>query len=464
MKIRFLRLWDQIRTSYWFIPSLMTFGAVLLAFGATAFDTRLGSDWLEAVSWLQANQPEGARSLLSTVAGSMLGVAGVTFSITMVAMVMASSQFGPRLLSNFMRDRGNQTTLGIFLATFVYCLLVLRTVRSPGMAVEPGDASVFVPHLAILIAMVLAIVSLGAFIFFIHHAPESINVSNVIAKVGASFRDQVDRLHPERLGEDGGEPRPDEMRLGEFGRDAVPIEADGTGYIQAVDPEALLAVAVGQDLFLRVVYRPGDFVSPGKPLVYAAPADRVEASTHDRVRGAFAWGRARTRTMDLLYLPDQLVELAARALSPGVNDPRSAMACLDWLGVGLTELGRRRPPDPVRVDEQGRPRVLTRGVDFEAAMDAIFDPLRPYVSGDRNATGRAFKVLGEIASSVPDPDRRSCVRVHTDALLTAVRLQQSDPRDLDRATAMHETVVDICRGDVEPYELAAKLAWLGGSG
>ena len=464
MKIRFLRVWDQIRTSYWFIPSLMTFVAVLLAFGVTAFDTRLGSEWLERISWLQANQPEGARSLLSTVAGSMLGVAGVTFSITMVAMVMASSQFGPRLLANFMRDRGNQTTLGIFLATSVYCLLVLRTVRSPGTAVDPTDASAFVPHLAILLAMVLAVVSLGAFIFFIHHAPESINVSNVIAEVGASFRDQVHRLHPEELGEDGGEPGPEELGPGEFGRDAVPIEADGTGYIQAVESDALLMLAVEQDLFLRVVYRPGDFVSPGKALAYAAPADRVEDSTHARVRGAFAWGRARTRTMDLLYLPDQLVELAARALSPGVNDPRSAMACLDWLGVGLIELGRRRTPDPVRVDEEGRPRVLTHGVDFEGAMDAIFDPLRPYVSTDRNATGRAFKVLGEIASSVRAPDRRNCVQVHADAFLTAVRLHQSDPRDLDRAAAMHDTVVDICRGDGEPHDLAAKLVWLGGSG
>ncbi|MGI9038500.1 MAG: DUF2254 domain-containing protein [Gemmatimonadota bacterium] len=465
MKVRLLNLWDQIQSSYWLIPSLMALGAAVLAFTTTALDARLGSAWMENIPWLQANQPDGARALLSTVAASMIGVAGVTFSITMVAMVMASAQFGPRLLSNFMRDRGNQTTLGIFIATFIYCLLVLRTVKSPEVsAVGTADASFFVPHLAVLVGLALAVVSLGAFIFFIHHAPESIHISNVIADVGRSFGERIDHLYPGAVGEAGGSAKSEELAATGFDAEAACIEANGTGYIQAMDPSTLLDVATDEDLFLRVAYRPGDFVSEGKALVYASPASRVDDGVRRRIRGAFVWGRERTRAMDILYLSDQLVEIAARALSPGVNDPHSAMDCLDWLGAGLIRLGERPAPDSVRVDDEGTPRVLTLPVDFEVAMDAVFDPLRPYVSSDRNATARAFKVLAELASSLAAKDRAEPIALHADALMTAVRLNQSDPRDLAQAEEMHRVVTRLLNGELAPDERATRLRWLGGSG
>lgn len=466
MRVRFLNLWEKVQTSYWLIPSLMLFGAAVLAFATTAFDSRIGSEWMEGIPWLQANQPDGARALLSTVAASMIGVAGVTFSITMVAMVMAASQFGPRLLSNFMRDRGNQTTLGIFIATFIYCLLVLRTVKSPAVsAVGSADASFFVPHLAVLVALALAVISLGAFIFFIHHAPESIHISNVIADVGRSFDHRIDHLYPEALGEAGGSVTREELAAPGFDAHSASIGANGTGYIQAMDPAVLLDVAVDEDLFLRVAYRPGDFVSEGKALVYAAPASRVDEKICRRIRGAFVWGHERTRAMDILYLSDQLVEIAARALSPGVNDPHSAMDCLDWLGAGLIRLGQRAEPDSVRVDDEGTPRVLTLPVSFDIAMDAVFDPLRPYVSSDRNATARAFKVLAELASSLAEKVvRRGPIALHAHALLAAVRLNQTDPRDLRQADEMHGVVIRLLNGELAPDDRATHLRWLGGSG
>lgn len=464
MRVRLLNFWENVQSSYWLIPSLMLLGAAILAFATTAFDSRVGSEWMENIPWLRANQPDGARALLSTVAASMIGVAGVTFSITMVAMVMASSQFGPRLLSNFMRDRGNQTTLGIFIATFIYCLLVLRTVKSPDVSASgTADASYFVPHLAVLVALALAVVSLGAFIFFIHHAPESIHISNVIADVGRSFGHRIDHLYPDQLGEAAGGTSPDELSTAGFDGEATPVEADGTGYIQALDPGTLLEVAVEENLFLRVAYRPGDFVSEGKALVYASPASRVDDGVRRRIRGAFVWGRERTRAMDILYLSDQLVEIAARALSPGINDPHSAMDCLDWLGAGLIRLGERAEPDPVRADDDGTPRVLTLPVSFDVAMDAVFDPLRPYVSADRNATSRAFKVLAELASSLRDERRHAPIARHADALIAAVRLNQSDPRDLAQAGEMHAVVIRLLNGELASDERAVRLRWLGGS-
>jgi uncharacterized membrane protein len=157
------RLWDRLRGSYWFLPALMAAGAVALSFAAVALDARLGDDWAEGIGWFHQNKAEGARNLLATVAGSMIGVAGLTFSIAIAAVMQAAQNFGPRLIVNFMRDRGNQVVLGTFVATFVYCLMVLRTVQGA----SEGTAA-FVPHLSVLIGVVLALASLGVLIYFPH--------------------------------------------------------------------------------------------------------------------------------------------------------------------------------------------------------------------------------------------------------------------------------------------------------
>jgi len=466
VKVRITKALDIIRASYWFIPSVMTVGAVILAVVVTTVDLRIGSDWLEAVSWLNANQPDGARSLLSTVSGSMIGIAGVTFSITMVAMVMAASQFGPRLLSNFMRDRGNQITLGIFIATFVYGVMVLRTVQSAdlgGQATSKVDP--FVPHLAVLIAIALAVVSLGAFIYFIHHAAESINVSRVVAQVGRDFAQAIDRVYPESMGEPGGgDPHTREAILGaDFYDNCVEIFADGTGYVQGVDTDGLLDLATSNDLFFRVAYRPGDFVSQGHALVLAAPASRVDEGVCDRVRSSFAWGSERSRAQDIYFHSDQLAEIATRALSSGINDPRTAMMCMDWLGAGLERAASRSQPHPVRLDSDGAPRIATFPVTFEHLTDHVFDSLRPYVSGDRNAALYALDVLGRLATGLSEEGSRLPLRRQLSALDDAVALSISDPRDSELFRERLDRVRQVLRSSGDARSQVARLPWLGGS-
>ena len=220
MKATLLTFWEDVRSSYWFIPSLMALAAVLLSSGAIYLDGVIGAGWMDEVAWLYANKPDGARALLSTISGSMITVAGVTFSITIASVAYATGQFGPRLLTNFMQDRGNQVTLGTFIATFLYCLLVLRTIRGAdertgGSAEVSGDfVGAFVPHAAILIALVLTLASVGVLIFFIHHVPDSIHISNVIAKIGRELNAKIDSLFPEMLGQKppeelDGEPESD---------------------------------------------------------------------------------------------------------------------------------------------------------------------------------------------------------------------------------------------------------------
>ena len=225
---RLRAFWESIRATYWAVPSLMAVAAVGLSVAMIRVDEVLTPKFIGTLSWVYTGGPEGARAVLSTIAGSMITVAGVTFSITIVALTLASQQFGPRLLRSFLRDLGNQIVLGTFVSTFIYCLLVLRTVRG-------NDDAQFVPHLAVTLGVLLAMLSLGVLIFFIHHVSMSIQASQIIANVAQDLEGAVVRLFPERLGH---EPAPvaastalPRMTSSESAR---AVSADASGYVQAM--------------------------------------------------------------------------------------------------------------------------------------------------------------------------------------------------------------------------------------
>ncbi|MDX1420075.1 MAG: DUF2254 domain-containing protein [Rubricoccaceae bacterium] len=474
MKARFIALWDDLLSSYWFIPSLMTVAAVALSFIVTAVDGRIGSGWIESVPWLYANKPDGARTLLATISGSMIGVAGVTFSITIASVVYASGQYGPRLLTNFMRDRGNQITLGTFIATFLYGLLVLRTIRAPDEAFggenPAGDVvGPFVPHLAILTALVLTLASIGVLIYFIHHIPESIHVSNVIAGIGRDLDRKIETLFPTRIGDaDPG----DEARASDDVRTAVPdgfydeaeaVASDGGGYIQALDTDALMAVAVEHDLLLRLRHRPGDFLSEGDALLLAWPADRVTDEARRAIRLAFAWSAQRTARQDVRFLVNELVEIAARALSPGVNDPFTASTCLDWLGSALKGLADRTIPSAQRHDSGGTLRVIAEPTGYDEFVQHAFGQLRPYLASDRNAALYALRVIAEVAGRARSESRRAALRAEADAILQGAEAVLVIEADKAAIRYRHRVVVRLLTGHMSYEQLAAETDWIGGT-
>lgn len=196
VKARLFTMWESVRVSYWFVPSLMAVGSLVLGFAMPEVDRAVPDRWMARVGWLYTGSAEGARELLSVIAGSMIGVAGVVFSITVVALALASNQFGPRLLRNFMRDLSNQVVLGTFIAVFLYCLLILRQVHG-----ENGSRNAFVPQLSMLLAVVLAVAGLGVLIYFIHHMAASIQAPNVVAAVATDLRNAIDELYPQKLGD-----------------------------------------------------------------------------------------------------------------------------------------------------------------------------------------------------------------------------------------------------------------------
>ena len=326
MRVWLENKWDDLRTSFWFLPTFLVAAAVALSLATIHLDRATPYyNWIATLGWTFTRGPEGSRAVLSTVAGSMMTIASVTFSITVVALQLASSQFGPRLLRNFMRDRGNQVAIGTFIATFTYCLLILR-------AVNGTEKEQFVPHISVTVGLLLALVSLGVFIYFIHHAAASIQAENVIAGVSRELHQALDRLYPECMGR--GAPAEARGRgLPEaFGSEARPVSCRESNYLQAIDVDGLLELARGRDLVLRIVQRPGKFFFQGGDLAEVWPGDRVDDELAEAIRSAFYFGPRRTLTQDVEFAFDQLVEVAVRALSPGVNDPFTAIDCVDRLG------------------------------------------------------------------------------------------------------------------------------------
>lgn len=471
MRLHLLRTWDRLRSSYWFIPAVMTVGALVLAIAATTVDARLGSAWLEEVAWLAANKPDGARAVLATVAGSMITVAGVVFSITIAAVSYASGQYGPRLLTQFLRDTGNQVTLGTFIATFVYCLHVLRTVRSPD-EVGPGffeavdGAAGFVPHIGMLGALALALCSIGVLIYFIHHVPQSIHISVAIANIGEELLGQIEAQFPAPLGRgtpDDADRQADEARaaVAQQGPTAE-VRARQSGYVQGVDEVALFGAARAHDLCLRLRYRPGDFVQRGRALLDAWPPERVDDAVRERLRGAYATGRRRTPVQDLPFLIEELVEIAARALSPGVNDPFTATRCLDWLGAALGSLAQRDLPAPLRYDDDGALRVIAYPVTFAGYAELAFGRLRPYVAADRNAALHTFQTLGEVTADTRRPAERAALRTHLDELLAACERSLSDEPALAEVRERHRQVARMLSHPEAAEAALREQAWLGG--
>ncbi|HEX2019828.1 MULTISPECIES: DUF2254 domain-containing protein [Sphingomonas] len=467
MRARLIRFANQLSESYWFVPTIMALAALLLAAAMIWLDSHHATGWMDSLPWLYAARPDGARSLLSSIGGSMIGVAGTTFSVTIAAVVYASGQYGPRLLSNFMSDRGNQVTLGTFIATFLYSLVVVRTIRSPGET--PGEPG-FVPQLAVLVGVLLVLCSIAVLIYFIHHVPSRIHINSVIERIGDRLLAEIDNRFPVCIGEPLDDDADDDRVPLAFRADATAadaakragVRAKETGYVQLIDTRAIMEMAGDRGTILRLQYQAGDFVHRGSVLLEASPPEALDDDAEAKLRDAFAIGARRTALQDLRFLIDELVEIAARALSPGVNDPFTANSCLDWLGAALADLARRELPSRLRAGEDGALRVIAHPVSFAGFVDRAFGALAQYASADALAGKRFLAALGDVALGCDARGRLDVLRGQAEAFRDlADRALQGASRDavLARADA-------LLRALTEPdhkRRLRDGQAWLGGS-
>ena len=426
MMIRLRYLWERLRTSYWLVPSLMLLAAAVLAWLALYTDNQIGRDALDGLGWALVVSSEGATAVMSTIAGSMVTIAGVVFSITLVALSLASGQFGPRMLRNFIRDRVNQVALGAFLATFLYGLLVLSAIRH-----DPQDA--FVPRIAVALGVVLAVASVVTLVVYIHHVAVTIQADTLIEIIYRDLRSLMDSLYPERLDTDADEDPGHAVasdRPHGFDQPPAPILADCHAYVQAVDRAALVALAAGHDLVIRLRRRPGQYVLDGSPLMSVWPQHRVDDELAARLRRSMVFGAQRTATQDVEFALDQLVEIASRALSPGINDPFTAITCVDRLGSALSLLAGRRMPAVWHRDDEGIARVCDSPVSFDKAIDAAFDPIRQYARGNAPVTIRMMEMLEELAPLCRRAGDRQALSRHAEMLLRSAVSALPEPTDV----------------------------------
>jgi uncharacterized membrane protein len=418
----------------------MVLSAIGLSLALISLDRRIELDSYRIFGFLYTGGPDGARSILATIAGSMITVAGVTFSITIVALTLAASQFGPRLLRNFMRHPGNQIVLGTFVATFLYCLIVLGSIA-------PLKEKVFVPTLSVNFAILLVLVSVGILIYFIHHVSTSIQADQVIRSVSTELSAHLHRLFPEKLGyekdkieKDTESLKPQEGPYYEEQR----IENSQSGYLQAIENSGLLEIAKSNDALLYLEYRPGEFVMIGSTIVTVKCNDQLSEHAVKKIASAFIIGQQRTPEQDAEFAVHQLVEIAVRALSPGINDPITAITCIDWIGSALCYLTSRAFPSPYLYDDQGKLRIITKAVTFTGITNAAFDQIRQNCHSSVAVTIRLLETLQKIASHSRNPEQREAVLRQAKMIVRASRtsvLEENDVIDVkERYQAVREAI------------------------
>lgn len=417
---------NDTSASYWFVPSCMVLCAVILSFISEQIDVWFSASDLAGYLPLVDTQPTGARAILSTIAGSIIGVAGVTFSVAMVAVSYASANFGPRLIGNFMRDRGNQLTLGVFIGTFVYALLILRTVRA-----SDDSVAAFVPHFSVLVAVALALASVGMLIYYIHHVPETINVGNIAAGLGRDLHHGIDALFPDRDALSDATVEYEWVETADENA-ATHIHSTCSGYIQTLDEVQLSDYADEKNLRIIVRNVPGDFITPADKVMSVWADQPLGDAAIEDLLGTFALGDERTKFQNVAFVAEQLVEIIARAMSPGINDPFTAVTCLDWLRSGLEDFALKETQS---VQPAGNERVFIRPMSFVTLLSVVCGGARQYVAQNGMVTLHMLSVLESIAGSLPIGPRLDAVLTEYSRLYLSSQTVLSDPSEIEAIKA-----------------------------
>lgn len=373
-------------------PLEITLFYVLLAAGLVYAERRYPTltEILSRTGWITGLDADAAQLILATIAGSMMTTVSVVFSVLVMALSLASLQFSPRILRGFMADRPTQHTLGVFVGTFLYCLVVLGTVRD-----EPAP---FVPGISVGVAMLLAAGDLVWLVYFIHHISHGIHANFIAERVGNETISIIDEEFPTSVGradthaEDSDPPSAPE--------DSDVVESELSGYVQLVNREQLLELAQKHEITIYQQHGIGEFVIEGNPLVAIAPAGRLSEALQAACRECFDLGPVRTMQQDVHYGIRQIVDMALKAISPAVNDPTTAATCIDQLGRVLAHLARRRIlPLDMRDPKTGRLLMLRRAVTFRGSVDLAFNQLRQYGRADMAVCLRIVRALLEIATA-----------------------------------------------------------------
>lgn len=446
MRARLANLWDSFRSSFWFVPTIMAIMAIALALGTCQLDELIAKSGRQ-LSWFSTT-PEAARSTLSSVAGATIALAGVVFSITVLTLSIASSQFGSRLVRNVMSDSIADLVIGQYVGTSLYCLLVLQTVREGKNGTEA-----FTPQIGTAVGLVLGLICMGMLILFIHHVATAMQAPTIITAVSRDLDTAVDRLFPERIGErpdDEADQSPalDEIRA-ELSKNNITIPSHHEGYIEGIDGESLVSLGREAEGVIELMCQPGEFITLEKLLAriwLPEETEKTEALSEsyiNSVNRVIIIGPRRTPRQDVGYAARELVEIAIRALSPGINDPFTAMSCIDRLGGSLGRLAERSKPARIRRDSEGTPRVLiTRADDFPDVLHQSIGQIREYGANSTSVSATILKALTEMACHASRPDDLQAIRGEAVALKKSFHDQHTVQIDLEQFQSEYHKLLE----------------------
>ncbi len=412
---------EALRTNLWLVPTLEVLGAVVLYLVTHFIDSSAYHGSLTLPAWMKFGSADAARQILTTLAAAVITVVGVVFSITIVTLTLASTQFGPRMLRNFIRDRATQFTLGTFVATFVYSTLVLISI---GAGSHP-----FVPHLSVTLSVALVTLSMAVLIYFIHHIAVSIQLPQVIADIAHELSRAIDAESSDTGPALEAGPPVSELLTRMNDRGGI-VPAPSDGYLQFIQHNTLVQLAAEKGAVIRLLHRPGHFIVEGHPIALVWPPQATESVAHE-LRRAHVAGPNRTLAQDLAFSVDQLVEIALRALSPAVNDTFTALTCIDWLGASLCRATATWRPRRVHRDAHGHVRVITAHVSYERLVERAFEKIRQAGRGMPAVMIRQIESLAAIMQDTTAAEQRELLLGQ--AVLIRRSCEESVPDAADRA-------------------------------
>jgi uncharacterized membrane protein len=427
---------EVLRTNLWLVPAVEVVAAIALFAATTAVDRAAYHGVVTLPPWVISGSADAARQILTAIAAAVITVVGVVFSIILVALTLASTQFGPRMLRNFIRDRGTQLTLGTFVATFVYAVLVL-------VSIGPGPRGDFVPHTGITVTLALMVADLAVLIYFINHIATSIQLPQVIASIARDLTEAVKvQGGPEQraAGPDTG-PSSAELLARMEAAGGVVTAAD-SGYVQFIRIGGLVRFAEEAGVVICLNHRPGHFIVQGHPIGTVWPPEAAPR-VNEALGRAHITGPYRTLTQDVSFGIDQLVEIGIRAPSPAVNDTFTAMTCIDWLGDNLCKIVKRWHPTRVHRDDRGVIRVIAAQPSYERLVQRSFEKIRQASMGMPAIMIRQLDALAQIMTETSSPGQRRVLLDQADMIQRAS--ERSVPEEADRADVRRsfETVLMI---------------------
>lgn len=420
MNVYFFNLWNRLRASLWLLPALMIMGAFILSLITLNFDRRAEIQTTSTIYSIWEGGADGARQLLATIAGSMITITGVVFSITTVSLALTSTQFGSKLLRNFMQDLGTQIALGTFISTSIYALLILKTIRHNPLP--------FIPNLSITISLGLAILSLCLLIYFIHHLATRVQSVDVIARIAHDLNRMIEKSMQNRQDSqiEFNQPSHKEKPCTEA------IFSSKMGYLQAINYQHLIHMAKKYHFIMELNIRPGHFLRKGMILA-KINSSKLNEKLKKSLAQAFIIGKERSPTQDIEYSIDQLVAIGLRALGMNANDPFTTNTCLDHLGAMLCLMCQKEILPPY-YEQNPYVKLTSKQVTFKGLVDASFHQIRQYGSSNPSVLIHLLETLSSILPCTQTHDQREALKKHALMIKDAEKqvLEERDRLDIKK--------------------------------